>query len=87
MKKFRTEEILKLLVSDEGVLRELDIVQICVKGKLKTKNTYIEALCIPFICSPIPNQNIDFSENSTKHLSSLQLVARTAALINSLIFS
>ena len=36
-------------------------------------NTYIETLCIPFICSPIPNQNIDFSGNSTKHLLRLQL--------------
>ena len=48
-------------------------MQICVKAKLKTTNTYIEALCIQFVCSPIPNQNIDFSENSTKHLLRLQL--------------
>ena len=50
------------------------VVQICLKGKLKTINIYIEALCIPFICSPIPNQNIDFSGNSTKHLLRLQHV-------------
>ena len=62
-----------LFSSGEGVLRELEFVQICVKEKLKTINTYIEALCIPFTCSPIPNQNIDFSENSTKHLFRLQL--------------
>ena len=50
-------------MSDEGVLKELDVVQICVKVRLKTINTYNEALFIPLICSPIPNQNIDFSEN------------------------
>ena len=59
--------LLKCFASDEGVLKELDVVQICVKGKLKTRNTYIEALCIPFICSPIPNQNIDLSANSNLH--------------------
>ena len=74
LERVRTEVILlKRFASDEGVLIELDVVQICVKGKLKTINTYIEALCIPFICSPIPNQNIDFSENSTKHPLHLQL--------------
>ena len=55
-------------MSDKGVLKEPDVVQICVKGRLKAINTYNEALFIPLICSPIPNQNIDFSENSTKHL-------------------
>ena len=64
--------LLKCFASDEEVLKELGVVQICVKGKLKTINTYTEALCIPFICSPIPNQNIDFSGNSTKHLLRLQ---------------
>ena len=74
LERVRTEVILlKRFASDEGVLIELDVVQICVKGKLKTINTYIEALCIPFICSPIPNQNTDFSENSTKHPLHLQL--------------
>ena len=52
--QLRTEVILlKRFTSDEGVLKELDVVQICVKEKLKTINTYIEAFCIPFICSPI----------------------------------
>ena len=63
----------KRFAADEWVLKELDIVQICVKGKLKTINTYIEALRISFICSPILNQNIDFSENSAKHLICLHL--------------
>ena len=69
-KKVRTEVILlKRFASDEGVLKELDVVQIYVKEKLKVINTCIET----FICSPIRNQNIDFSENSTKHLLRLQL--------------
>ena len=63
----------KCFAPDEGVLKELDAIQICVKGKLKAITAYIEALCIPFICPPLPNQNIDFSENSTKHLLRSQL--------------
>ena len=64
LKKVRTEVILlKRFPSEEGVSKELDVVQIGVKEKLKAINTYIEALYIPFICLPIPNQNIDFSEN------------------------
>ena len=67
LKKVRTELILlKRFASDEGVLKELDVVQICLKGKLKAINTYIEALSIPFICSPIQNQNIDFSEKNNE---------------------
>ena len=59
LKKVRTEVVLlKRFASDEGVLKELDVVQICVKGKLKTINSYIEALCIPSICLSMPNQNI-----------------------------
>ena len=74
LKKVRTELILlKRFVSDKGVLKELDVVQICVKGKLKAINNYIEALSIPFNCSPVQNQNIDFSEKTTKHLLNSQL--------------
>ena len=42
-KKVRTEVILlKRFASDEGVLKELDVVQIYVKEKLKVINTCIE---------------------------------------------
>ena len=72
LKKVRTEAILlKCFASEEGVLTELDVVQICIKRKLKVINTYI-ASCVPFICSLIRNQNIDFPENPTKHLQRLQ---------------
>ena len=74
LKKVRTEVILlKSYASNEGVLKELDVMKKFLKQKLKTINTYIEALCISFICSPIQNQNDDFSENSTKHLLRLRL--------------
>ena len=70
-------------MSDEGVLKELDVVQICVKVRLKTINTYNEALFIPLICSPIPNQNIDFSENI---FYIYNLPTCTTTIINPLIF-
>ena len=65
--------LLKSYASNEGVLKELDVMKKFLKQKLKTINTYIEALCISFICSLIQNQNDDFSENSTKHLLRLRL--------------
>ena len=45
LKSMRKETILmKRFASDEGVLKVLDVVQICVRGRTKTVNVYIEAL-------------------------------------------
>lgn len=54
-----------------GILRDLNAVQICVKGKFKAINTYIETLNL--ICSPLQHQNIDFSEKSFQSFSNFQL--------------
>ena len=42
-----------------------DVVEICVRGKTKNVNVYIEALCIPFLCLSFQDQtlNIVFNEN------------------------
>ena len=47
---------MKRFASDEGVLKILDVFQICARGKTKNVSVYIEALCIPFLCSPLQDQ-------------------------------
>ena len=50
LKSTRKETILmKRFASDKGVLKVLDVVQICVRGKTKTVNVYIEALSFAFM--------------------------------------
>ena len=66
LKSMRKETILmKRFASDEGVLKVLDVVQICVRGKTKTVNVYIEDLCIPLFCSPLQDQTLNgvFNKN------------------------
>ena len=73
LKPIRSELILmKRFATEEGVLTEIDVVQICVKSKTKSTNVYIEALSIPFLCLSIQGQSIetlDFSKyNYLKNL-------------------
>ena len=37
-------------------LRELDVVQLKIKNKGEARFTFVEALCVPTICSPLTNQ-------------------------------
>ena len=54
LKTVRKEtNLMKRFASDEGVLKILDVVQICARGKTKNVNVFIETLCIPLLCSPI----------------------------------
>ena len=60
LKSIRSELILmKRFATEEGVLKEIDVVQICVKSKTKSTNVFIEALSIPFLCSSIQGQSIE----------------------------
>ena len=73
LKPIRSELILmKRFATEEGVLTEIDVVQICVKSKTKSTNVYIEALSIPFLCLSIQGKSIetlDFSKyNYLKNL-------------------
>ena len=61
----RTETIvMKRFASDEGVLKTLDVVQLCVRGKIKNVNVYIEALCVPFLCSPLRDQDVMYAKKN-----------------------
>ena len=53
--------ILKRFASTDGVLKCLDVVQLCLKGK-KGINIYIEALCVPQICSPLNVPSISWTK-------------------------
>ena len=55
--------LMKRFASDEGVLKVLDVVQICVRMKRKTVNVFIEALCIPLLCSPLQDQTMNGAFN------------------------
>ena len=41
------------------MLKEIDVVQICVKSKIKSTNVCIDALSIPFLCSSIEGRSIE----------------------------
>ena len=54
LRTIRKENILtQRFASDEGHTEELDVVQLCLRGKIKNLNCYVEALCVPYICSPL----------------------------------
>ena len=44
--------LIQRFASDEGHIEELDVVQLCLRGKTKKLNYYV-ALCAPYICSPL----------------------------------
>ena len=74
LKIIRTESlIIKRFASDEGLVKNLDVVQICIKGKTCKINIYIEALCIPHICSPLKNPIFEFVKEKYGYLKGLEL--------------
>ena len=64
---------MKQFASDEGILRTLDVVHICVRGKTKPVNIYIKALCLPFLCSPLQNQDLKLTLKTYPYFKNLQL--------------
>ena len=74
LKPVRKETVvLKRFASDDRVLKTLDVVQICVKGQTRAINVYIDALCIPFICSHLEKHNLDLIQEQYTHLRGLTL--------------
>ena len=60
-------------------VERVDIVRLKLKGSRKT-DIYIDAICIPLICSPLQNQTIDIAECREKyeHLSNLEFADKKA---------
>ena len=56
-----------------STLKMLDVVQLCVKHKDFSSSTFIEALVVPSICSPLSGQDISFASSEFSHLSNLEL--------------
>ena len=55
---------MKRFATEEGVLKEIDVVQICVKSKTESTNIYIEVLTILILCSSIQGQSIEILDIS-----------------------
>ena len=74
LKTVRTETlIIKRFASDEGALKTLDVVQICVKGSSPNVLIYMEALVVPHICSPLSNPELNFVQSRYPYLKGLIL--------------
>lgn len=74
LKPIRSE---KLLINTFGNIesfeRNLDVVQVKVKHREKDLFVFIEALCVPSICSPLSNQSSHKAKYTHSHLSNLSL--------------
>ena len=64
--------ILKRFASSEGLLRCLDAVQVCLKGNGGI-NVYLEALCVPHICSPLKVPSISWTKKQYDYLGDVEL--------------
>ena len=65
--------MIQRFASDEGHIEELDVVQLYLRGKTKNLNYYVEALCVPYICSPLKEHFVQETQSQFNHLKDLQL--------------
>ena len=69
----RTERlILRTFASPEGRVQDLKVVQLCVEGKTGAK-VYIEALCVPYICSNLKIPTINWVKKEYDFLRDIEL--------------
>ena len=74
LKAVRRENIIiQTFNSTESELREVEIVQIRVNRKDHSGFVYVEAICVPEICSPLRNQQVKTVVDNHKHLQNLKL--------------
>ena len=73
LRTIRTENlVIKRFATDEGLVKTLDVVQICIKGKTRNVNIYLEALCMPHISSPVSNPDFKIVKSKYPYLQGLQ---------------
>ena len=65
--------MIQRFASDEGHIEELDVMQLCLSGKTKNLNYYVEALCVPCISSPLKEHFVQETQRQFNHLKELQL--------------
>ena len=58
---------------NEGHIEELDFVQLYLSGKTKNLNYYVEALCVPYMCSPLKEHFVQEIQSQFHDLKELQL--------------
>ena len=56
---------------DDNEIKSLDIVQFKVKYRSDNKYVFVEALCVPIICSPLTKIYLSLAENFTMCLSKI----------------
>ena len=73
--KLRTIRKVNILIqrfaSDEEHIEELDVVQLYLRGKTKNLNYYVEALCVPYICSSLKEHFVQETQSQFHHLKEL----------------
>ena len=52
-------------------LKNVDIVQMKIKGKSSNHSVYVETICVPETCSPLKNQNIETAAGQYENLLNL----------------
>ena len=65
--------MIQRFASNERHIEELDVVQLSLRGKTKNLNYYVEALCVPYICSPLKEHFVQETQSQLNHLKELQL--------------
>ena len=68
--------IFQVFKQNDNKVKEVNIVQIKIKGKNKLY-IFIEAVLCPKICSPITNQRYNFAKNNYDHLRNIKLLKHT----------
>ena len=62
LRTIRSENlVVQTFGNTQSEMKKVDIVQLKVRGKNSTHDVYIEAICVPVICSPLRNQRFSTS--------------------------
>ena len=82
LRPIRKEKIvLKTFGNTKSELKSLDVCQLKIKHRTGESHTFIEALCIPTICSAIKNQNTKFAKENYEHLIDIDLAESTLSVL------
>ena len=65
--------MIQRFASNERHIEDLDVVKLSLRGKTKNLNYYVEALCVPYICSPLKEHFVQETQSQFNHLKELQL--------------
>ena len=65
--------ISKTFGQNNATPQEIDVVQLKIENKITKGFVFIEALCVPYICSPLKHQNIVKAVNTCEHMQGSNL--------------